>query len=156
AAELGLPIVLQAGSDGGTDIPAAPAGGGPIATFGEYRALMSGVLMVHVVSMICQGVFDKYRDLDLLIVGGGIGWVPFAMWKADFRVKCAPQEVAWLRKQPSEYFVERVRVTTYGLEAPADPSRLAPVLSAIPGLASTLVYASGYPNREWQEPSATS
>src|SRR5262249_477227 len=101
ASELGLPIVIQAGSDGGTDLFTAPVGGGPAATYGEYRALGAAVLTAHVMSLICQGVFEKYRGLHLLIVGGGIAWIPYALWRADFRINSAPQEIPWLRKKPS-------------------------------------------------------
>ncbi|MGW4335747.1 amidohydrolase family protein [Rhodococcus koreensis] len=153
AADHGLPLVLQVGCDGNApDLFTAPPGG-PIATSGEYQALGARPLASHVVSMIAQGVFEKFKELKVLLIGGGVAWVPDALWRADYRFKSMSHEIPWLRRQPSEYFVDHVRMTTYGFEVP-DSSALGPVLRSVPGLDSTIVYASGYPNRDWQKPSA--
>jgi len=151
AADHGIPLVLQVGSDYNAPDLFCPPPGGPMATVGEFRALEARPLASHVISMISQGVFEKYRDLKVLLVGGGVAWVPDAVWRADYRFKSMAHEVPWLRRQPSEYFLEHVRMTTYGLEVP-DGAALGPVLRSLPGLDDTIVYASGYPRRDWQRP----
>lgn len=153
AAELGLPIVLEVGSDGnGADLFSA-APGGPIATYGEYSALERSSISAHLTSIISQGVFEKFKDLKLLIVGGGLAWIPDMIWRADYRLKTMTHEVPWLRQSFEEYFLQHVRVTTHGIEVPPG-GPLRSVLATLPGFESTLVYASGYPNRDWQTPAA--
>lgn len=151
AAEAGLPIVLQVGSDGNSPDQFNGPAGGPIATMGEFRALEAGSLASHVVSLIAQGVFDKFPDLQLLLVGGGLGWIADTVWRADYRLKTMGHEVPWLRKQIEEYFVEHVTLTTFGLEVPS-ARELEPVLASVPGIEQKLAYASGYPSRDWQKP----
>jgi predicted TIM-barrel fold metal-dependent hydrolase len=154
AVEMRLPVVLQAGSDANADLFTAPAAGGPISSYGEYRALAAPVLEAHVTSLILQGVFEKFAALRLLIVGGGGAWIPAYLWRVDYLYNANSKEAPWLSKLPSEYFVEHVRVTTYGLEKPAAPERLIRALRTFPGLESTFLYSSGYPNRDWQQPDA--
>lgn len=151
AADAGIPVVLQAGCDFNAPDLFSPPPGGPMATVGEFRALDARPLASHVLSMISQGVFEKYKDLKVLLVGGGIAWVADAVWRADYRFKTMAHEVPWLRKQPSEYFLEHVRMTTLGIEVP-DSVALGPVLAAVPGIENTIAYASGYPRRDWQKP----
>lgn len=154
AEDVGLGIVIGLGSDATADLFTAPAAGGPIGSYGEFRALESPVIESHVSSLILQGVFEKYPRLKVLIVGGGGAWIPPYLWRIDYLYNATPHEVPWLTKLPSAYFLEHVRVTTYGLESPARATALTQAIGAFEGLDSLFTYASGYPNADWQEPSA--
>jgi predicted TIM-barrel fold metal-dependent hydrolase len=155
AAELGLPLVLQAGCDSMADVPGAPTAVGLPSTFAESRVLSAQSLMAHVISMIMAGVFDLYQDLRVLLVGGGVAWVPSLLWRLDFNVKFTRRlEAPWMRMTSTEYFTRHIRLGTYSLEAPAKPERLAKVLRTIPGVESMLLYTSGYPNDDGEPPEA--
>jgi len=154
AAELGLPLVLQATSDGSGDT-APPTAFGLPATGAEYEVLCAQGLMNHVASMITSGVFDLFPTLRVLLVGGGAAWVPAWLWRVDASYRTIRRvEVPWLRGSPSEYFARHFRLATYGLESPPQPERLEAVLDAIPSVTLMFVYASGYPNRAGEEPEA--
>jgi uncharacterized protein len=152
AAELGLPIVIQAGSDTMAD-QGTPVAGGLPATFAAYRALSMESHMSHVASLIVQGVFDLLPDLKVLIVGGGAAWIPGYLWRLDNQYKQIDQEAPWLKALPSEYFSRHVRVATHSLEAPAGGA-LAKLLGALPGAEHLLVYTSCFPDSDGERPEA--
>lgn len=152
AAEMDLPLVLQVGSDAVTDLVVPPVAGGLPATFAEYSALGAQSLMSHTASMILESVFDIFPSLKVLLVGGGATWIPGFLWRLDYWYKTYHEDCQWVRRLPSDYFVDHFRVCTYDLEAPRQPGRLAALLSALPGMESLLVYGSGYPHLDSEEP----
>jgi predicted TIM-barrel fold metal-dependent hydrolase len=148
AAAMGLPIVLQVGSETPGDLITPPVSGGMPATFGEYRAMSMHGHMTHVASLIMQGVFELFPTLKVLLVGGGCAWIPGYLWRLDYFYKNDDQEVPWLRHLPSEYFMEHFYVSTYSIEEPREASNLRKVLEAMPGFDRVLVYTSCYPNSD--------
>lgn len=153
ATELRLPIVLQTGSDGSTDIVTPPVAGGLPATYGEYRALSVHSHMSHVSSMIVEGLFDRFPSLQVLLVGGGFSWVPSWLWRLNLWYKRGRRTQApWLKRLPSEYFVSNVRVATCSIEPPRDGFHLEKVLAALPEFDRILLYASCYPTERFVSP----
>jgi predicted TIM-barrel fold metal-dependent hydrolase len=153
-AEMNLPVVLQVGSDTAANLLTPPVAGGLPATYGEYKAMAVQPLMSHVASMILQGVFEMYPPLRVLILGGGTSWIPGFLWRHDYYYRIESDAAPWLKALPSDYFRRHVRVGTYPLEAPRQPGRLEAALSTVPWMDSILMYASGYPNYDWEEPGA--
>lgn len=152
AAELGLPVVIQVGSDAATDMLTKPVAGGLPATYAEYKVLGVHPSMTHVASMIGQGVFDLFPSLKVLLVGGGATWIPAYLWRFDYWFHINGREAPWLTRLPSEYFLEHVRVATYSLERPPEPTQLTAALTSVPGIERSLVYASCYPNADGESP----
>ena len=146
AVELDLPVVIQVGSDAATDQLTKPVAGGLPSTHAEYTALGSHALATHVASLIGQGVFDLFPTLRVLLVAGGLTWIPGYLWRFDYWHHMNGRETPWLSQLPSEYFLEHVSVTTYDAERTPTPEQLAQALGALPGLERSLVYASGYPS----------
>jgi predicted TIM-barrel fold metal-dependent hydrolase len=152
AAEVGLPIVIQIGSDAAADMGTEPIAGGLPTTFGEYRALSVQASMTHVASLITEGTFEKFPSLKVLILGGGVTWVPPYLWRLDYWFKTLERESPWLKKLPSAYFAEHVRLSTYSLETVPTPGQLELALSALPGIERSIIYTSGAPATDALEP----
>jgi predicted TIM-barrel fold metal-dependent hydrolase len=58
-----------------------------------------------VTNLILSGMFDRHPDLKMVSVESGCGWIPFILEALDYEMaENAPQELAQLRKPPSEYF----------------------------------------------------
>lgn len=155
ASEMGLPIVLQLGSDSMAD-QGTPVGGGLPATFAAYRALGMQGHMSHLASLIVQGVFQLFSDLKVLIVGGGAAWIPGYLWRLDNQYKQVDQEAPWLERLPSEYFMSHVRVATHSLEKPPAPGALGRVLGTLAEPERLLVYSSCYPDSDSEDPEQVS
>jgi predicted TIM-barrel fold metal-dependent hydrolase len=146
AADLNLAVVVHAGTDAAPDTLSSTAAGGVPTTYTEYRVLAAQPVMTHIVSMIGQGVFEKYPNLRVLASGAGAAWVPSLMWRFDTNYRGLRREVPWVRRLPSEYFREHVRVTTYPFRRGADVGRYADFMRSFGQPESFLCYASGYPN----------
>jgi predicted TIM-barrel fold metal-dependent hydrolase len=149
AAELDLPVVLHAGGDVGADTLTHPTAGGLPATFGELSALAFSPIMTHVQSMIVQGVFEKYPDLRLFVSGAGAAWIPGLFFRLDVNWRGLRREVPWVRRLPSDYFREHVRVSTWPIDRPAEPDgaeRVVKLLDAFGDAPDLLCFASGYPH----------
>jgi uncharacterized protein len=151
AAELSLPLVIQVGSDSAVDLQSDPVAGGLPTTFGEYRALSVHALMTHLASMITEGVFEKYPNLNVLVLGGGLTWVAPYLWRIGYWFKSLEREAPWLKTVPATYFTDHVRLATYSMETIPSPEALTRAISVIPGIEGMIAYASGAPSTEAQD-----
>jgi predicted TIM-barrel fold metal-dependent hydrolase len=65
-----------------------------------------------VTNLILSGIFDRHPDLQAVSVESGIGWVPFILETLDYEMhENAPEELAQLKKAPSEYFRSNIYAT---------------------------------------------
>jgi len=152
AAELGLPVMLHTAVDEGFDQGVSPVSGGPASTYAEHRAFVSQPLLVHATSMIIQGLFVDIPQTKVLLAGGGAAWIPAFLWRMDWLYHSNAREAPYLTRLPSEYFLQNFFVTTYALEQASSPNAVARALQTVPGIGDLLIYASGYPNLDCQEP----
>jgi 5-carboxyvanillate decarboxylase len=109
AEELGVPIYLH---------PKEPSPD-MIKPFMAYPVLWSALwgfgaeAGLHVMRLICSGVFDKYPQLKIIIGHMGEGF-PYWMWRLDKHWKPTPMAKKLARK-PSEYLRENFYMTTSGM-----------------------------------------
>lgn len=151
AADSQLPVIVHAGLDCPVDTLTDPVPGGPPSTYTDFHVLQSTPLATSLVSLIGQGVFERYPDLKVLLVGGGVTWLAPLMWRFDTDFRALRRDAPYLRMLPSEYVRDRIRVSTYPLEV-ADASAFQRYLTAYDGLDGLLCYASGYPNWDCDTP----
>jgi predicted TIM-barrel fold metal-dependent hydrolase len=65
-----------------------------------------------VTNLILAGTFDRHPDLKCVSVESGIGWIPFILETLDYEmIENAPDELAKLKKAPSEYFRSNLYAT---------------------------------------------
>jgi predicted TIM-barrel fold metal-dependent hydrolase len=146
AVELELPVVIQVGCDSAANLSTPPMAGGVAGTYGEYLSLASQPLMGHVANLVLQGVFDRFPTLKVLLVGGGLAWVPAFLWRTDLSYKFESTSVPWLKRPPTDYIHEHVYFSTYQLERAPQPEVLERYLETVPWLADRVVFTSGYPS----------
>jgi hypothetical protein len=146
AAELGLPLVIQVGADNVADVGSSPTPVGLNTTYGEYHTMAAAPLMPHITSFFTCGVFDLYPGLRVLLVGGGLAWIPQFIWRFDWNYKMVRRvDVPWAKRRPSDYLADHVRFTTYSIEKPPRLDQLHTMIDLIPHVEQSLLYASGYP-----------
>jgi predicted TIM-barrel fold metal-dependent hydrolase len=150
AEELGLPIVIQVGSEISGDQPLPAVAGGNPSTYAEFRVHAGHAIANHFSSLIVEGVFTRFPKLKVLLVGGGAVAYPSLVWALDYWFKMTGDAFPWVERLPSEYFVDHVRVSTLSLEKPPQPERLAQTLGTLDGIDRVLLYTSGYPDDEWE------
>jgi predicted TIM-barrel fold metal-dependent hydrolase len=65
-----------------------------------------------VTNLILTGMFDRHPDLKMVSVESGVGWIPFILETLDYEMsENAPDELAELKKVPSEYFRSNLYAT---------------------------------------------
>lgn len=150
AAELGLPVVLHRGIDTMTDAPTGTAAGAPY-TFAEYQTLAPLALMTNLMSLITNGVFARYPELRVFVVGGGLSWVDSMLMRMDTLWRSLRRDLPWVTEPPSAYFARQVRISSYGIES-GSPDILRRLVDAKPHLRELICFGSGYPSWDSLDP----
>ena len=149
AAEMDLPVAAHLGGQGG--INANPTGCGPPTFFWEAHALFCETGMGHVASVIAHGVFERYPNARFVLIECGVAWLPALLWRLDTDYKALRKETPWLKRLPSEYARDHIRLTTQPLEQPKDKRHLWSALEAMNGR-DVLLFASDYPHWDFDDP----
>ena len=148
----GLPLALHLGGEGAGMAPPATAVGHP-GTYIEWYGSLPQSYMAHIMSMITEGVFERYPTLKVVLYEGGIFWLPHIMWRFDKNWKAQRAETPWVKRPPSAYILEHFFSTTYPLEAAPEAQYLHQTLEMVQA-ERTLLFSSNYPNWELGDPFA--
>ncbi len=148
-AELGLPLAVHLGGQGGVNYQ--PIGGGPTTYYWETHALLLQPGMTHVASVIANGIFERFPKMKLIVVECGVAWMPAILWRLDANWRALRKETPWVKRLPSEYAQDHIRLSTQPLERPRNKQHLWDVLAAMDG-ENVLMYASDYPHWDFDAP----
>lgn len=118
----------------------------------EHHSLYSLTYAAHLVSLICEGVFDKFERLKFVFVEGGFSWVLPVLWRLEDQWDEFRSEMATCNRRPWEYVREQVRFTTQPIEEPRHPKDLIPVAEQMKEL---LLFSTDYPHWDYDHPSHT-
>jgi predicted TIM-barrel fold metal-dependent hydrolase len=94
--------------------------------------LMTGIannLIANVVSMVANGVFDRYPDLNVVFEEAGSQWIPYVANRMDDQYQGYPKdmvlstrmyedEMEYLDRMPSEYIFDNMYTTTQPIALP--------------------------------------
>jgi uncharacterized protein len=142
AAKHGLPLGIHAG---GTYQHAPTAAGWPSYRVEDYVA-QSAAFEAQLVSLLAEGVFQKFPELKVVLLESGFTWLPHLMWRINKTWRGVRPEVPWIDRPPADVIRERVRVTLQPVDAPAgDPQTLRRALEHI-GTDRMLLFATDYPH----------
>jgi predicted TIM-barrel fold metal-dependent hydrolase len=105
-------------------------------------------------SIVSEGVFDQFPGVRVALVEAGFTWLPPHMWRFDKEWRNLRRLVPWVKRPPSAYIREHVRLTIQPLDAPAATRQLLEVVDQL-GSDDMLMYASHYPRVHAADPEAT-
>lgn len=149
AAEQGLPVAVY--SDGGASIRFKPSAGGHFNLALERAVVDPLNFVIHVGSLIAEGVFARFPDLRFVFADGGFDFVTAFGWRFDKDWRPNRDEMPWNTRFPSAYIADHVRFCTRLLDGPSDPKITSEWLE-MSNAGKLLIYGSHYPYWDFTTP----
>jgi uncharacterized protein len=141
ASARGLPVALHAWGRPGQ----APTANGFASTYLEQYLGNQVVAQSQLISLVCEGVFECFPELRVILLECGFAWLAPLLWRFDKDWKGIWREVPWVKRRPSEYVYEHVRASTAPAHLPGEQRGLGRLLE-MTDAAGFLAYASDYPH----------
>jgi hypothetical protein len=117
----------------------------------EEYAGMATVFQGQLMSMIVEGVFDRFPTLKVAFVESGFTWLAPFLWRFDKEWRGLRREVPWNSRHPSEYTRDHVRLTLQPLDGPPSAERLLRCIEQL-GSEDVLMFSTDYPHWHFDEP----
>lgn len=118
--------------------------------FIEWHTLVPQVFMSQMVSLIFNGVFDKFPTLKVLMIEGGTTYVPHLMSRADQQYKELRSEVPWVKRMPSDIIREHFRFSTQPTEE-MTPEKFMQLIDGV-GSEDLFCFSTDYPHWDFDSP----
>jgi predicted TIM-barrel fold metal-dependent hydrolase len=100
----------------------------------------------QLLSLISNGVFNRYPDLTFVLLESGVTWLPGFIWRAVKTWRGVRAEVPWVNRSPADIVRDNVRLTIQPFDAP-DRAAVERIVEQIDA-DHMLLFASDYPH--WQ------
>jgi predicted TIM-barrel fold metal-dependent hydrolase len=146
--EYGLKVISHAFGSYGQPI----TGAGWPSFYLEEHVGPAQAMQANLISLVVEGVFERYPQLKVISVENGVGWLPSLMWRLDGAWRLLSEEVPQLKRAPSEYIREHVYVTTQPMEEPERPGFFPEMLDQLGDLVDHVLFASDYPHWDADQP----
>jgi len=114
-------------------------------TYIEEYAGMAQVFQSQIMSLIFEGVFDRFPDLRVALIEGGFTWMPSLTWRMDKEWKGLRHNTPWVKRAPSAYIREHIRMTIQPVNAPPQPEYLLHILEQLES-DDMLMFSTDYPH----------
>ena len=147
ATEHGLPVAAHVG--GPPLNPYTPAGWPSY--YLEYHGGYPQVAQSQIVSLVCEGVFERLPTLQVVFQEAALAWIPPLMWRLDRAWRRMHDEVPELTREPSSYIRDHFYFTTQPIEEPAKPEHFDELMRQL-DMEDRLLFASDYPHWDFDAP----
>lgn len=148
AQECGKPICMHPGSEGSLN-SSTPIG--RPTTYFEWHSGIPITYQAHLLSIVCEGVLEKFPKLHFVFCEAGYVWLAHTMWRTDKNFKALRTATPWLKKLPSEYIFDQIRFTSQPLEEPEKPEHLLQMFEMLKA-DRTLMFATDFPHWDFDDP----
>jgi len=139
---------LAIGVHAGSTYRVAPTYSGWTSYRVEDYVAQSAAFETQLLSLVAEGVFQKFPKLKVVMIESGFTWLPTWLWRTAKTWRGVRAEVPWIDRSPAEIVREHVRFTLQPIDAPpAEPDMLLRTLDHL-GSDRLLLFSTDYPH--WQ------
>ena len=139
---------LAIGIHAGSTYRVAPTYSGWTSYRVEDYVAQSAAFESQLLSLVAEGVFQKFPKLRVVLIESGFTWLPTWLWRTNKTWRGVRAEVPWIDRSPAEIVREHVRFTLQPIDAPrAEPQMLLRTLQHM-GSDRLLLFSTDYPH--WQ------
>jgi predicted TIM-barrel fold metal-dependent hydrolase len=89
-------------------------------TYIEELVDAPSAFQAQLMSLVAEGVFDRFEGLRVICLESGFAWMPSLMWRFDRLWRALRREIPWTRRAPSAYLREHVRLSTQPFDVDAE------------------------------------
>jgi predicted TIM-barrel fold metal-dependent hydrolase len=146
AERAGLPVGIHAFGYGGDPITS----GGWASYYIEEMVGHSQASQSGLISLVVEGVFERFPRLKVVLIEAGFAWLPPLAWRLDKVWKRLKDETPHLRRLPSEVIRQHVWLTTQPMEEPRPRQHLLDTIEWIGW--DRLIFATDYPHWDYDDP----
>ncbi len=150
AAAHDLPVTLHPGPEG-TGISGRPTAAGYPSSYLEWHTGLSTVYQSQLLSLVTEGVFQKFPTLKVVLLEAGVMWLPPLMWRLDKNWKALRMTSPWLDRPPSDVIQDHVMLNTQPIEEPEKVAHFRAMLDMFDA-ESMLMFSSDYPHWDGDTP----
>ncbi len=141
AQKYNLPIGIHAGS---AYRNAPTAIGWPSSLLEDYAA-NAPAFQTQVLSLVMEGVLNKFPDLRIVLIESGVTWLPSLIWRATHIWTAMRMEVPWVQPSPAAIIRKNFRLTLQPFDAPPTKAQIERVIDQI-GSDEVLLFSTDYPH----------
>jgi hypothetical protein len=141
-----LPVAVHVGGFAGH-----MSGTGFLSYYGEHHASWSHYIQAHLVSLLYNGVFERFPDLRVVLVEGRLTWLPSMMWRLDRAWEGMRDMFPHLRQPPSEVIRRHFWFTTQPMDEPEKPEYLIDTMH-VADVDDRIMFATDYPHWDFDAP----
>ncbi|MVZ99784.1 amidohydrolase family protein [Actinomadura sp. LD22] len=144
----GIPVACHLGRGRFNELPMSPVG---FMTYNHDLMVSYSMLAANqIMSLIFDGVFDRFPDLRIVLIEHAFSWILPLMWRMDAMYKAQGPENG-LKRKPSEYVKDHIWFTTQPLDYPEDKLELTNALEWMEA-DRLLLFSSDYPHWTFDDP----
>jgi predicted TIM-barrel fold metal-dependent hydrolase len=104
----------------------------------------------QLLSLIAEGVFNKFHDLRVVLLESGFTWLAPFLWRANKEWRGLRTEVPWVDRAPADIVRDHVRLTLQPVDAPPETADLADTIDQM-GSDDMLLFSTDYPHWQFDE-----
>jgi predicted TIM-barrel fold metal-dependent hydrolase len=139
---------LAIGIHAGSTYRVAPTYSGWTSYRVEDYVAQSTAFETQLLSLVAEGVFQKFPRLKVVLIESGFTWLPTWLWRTSKTWRGVRAEVPWIDRTPAQIVHDHVRFTLQPVDAPpTEPGKLLRTLEHM-GSDRLLLFSTDYPH--WQ------
>lgn len=143
-----IPVACHLGRSQHHELPMSPVG---FMTFNhDFMVSYSLLAANQVMSLIFDGVFDRFPTLQIVFIEHAFSWIMPLMWRMDAMYAALGPENG-LKRKPSDYVKDNIWFTSQPLDYPEDKLELTKALEWMEA-DKFLLFSSDYPHWTFDEP----